>query len=239
MTRYTLNIGMDYKAADDIKQRWTKAEVEAAVRDWLGHDEFDAAYYVSDSEPTAVVAFGREMGFRSSITQLCNSLKQEAIAFTIEGVSRRGHIAGPSAHVWGEFDPTRFIQLDGTSVSGGRTFPLYVEPGAAFMPKPLTTKRASAVVETLDAIDAVRGQLSAAGQLYFRTNSGTYNQLRTEPEVEHFFLLKDGSTHISAKLVRPEGEDPWVNICYVPTGATVMLRRADFKRLVKALEVLP
>ena len=46
-------------------------------------------------------------------------------------------------------------------------------------------------------------------------------------------------THISAKLVRAEGEDPWVNICYVPTGATVMLRRADFKRLVEALEVLP
>lgn len=238
MARYTLNIGMDYKAADGTKQRWAKAEVEAAVRDWLGHDEFDAAYYVSDSEPTAVVAFGN---FGMSVLALCDKLRQDAIAYimAVEDGGVRTVLAGPRAYLWGEFDPTRFIQLDGTSPSGGRTFPLYVEPGAAFMPKPLTTKRVSAVVETLDAIDAVRGQLSAAGQLYFRTNSGTYNQLRTETETEHFFLLKDGSTHISAKLVRPEGEDPWVNICYVPTGATVMLRRADFKRLAAALEVLP
>lgn len=219
MNRYVLNIGMDYPGG-----RHTKAAVEKAVRDWLPDTEFQIAYYWSDTEPTAVVWFSREAIFANSIIKLCEALNQEAIAFL---VNASGRLAGPNEEVWGPFDGTKFIMPGGVRHTGRGMFRRYEER--------LDQHRPEEPLHSTDFSDPGKIVWDESTAIYDTSEGDAVTAKQPARSSDTVFMLKDADTHVVAKVVR-QGEEAWVNLLYVPTGASILLRAEDFRRMASCVE---
>jgi hypothetical protein len=65
----------------------------------------------SNSEPTVVAVIDGPIGdVVGAINELCATLRQDAIAYTVDG---EGRMEGPKAAAWGPFNPEYFIQPNG------------------------------------------------------------------------------------------------------------------------------
>ena len=82
------------------------------VRNYGG--EFrDSAIRQSDTKDTLVIDLKEPLNARV-LAELASALNQEAIA---QWSSRGGELRGPKAELWGEFDPSQFLLLDGRRLS--------------------------------------------------------------------------------------------------------------------------
>lgn len=74
------------------------------------------AVHRSDTEPTLIVDVPPMP--RLSISAIARWLGQDAIAVSYGGAS--GDLIGPNAEAWGAFDPTFFLNLDGSRLDTAR-----------------------------------------------------------------------------------------------------------------------
>lgn len=72
----------------------------------------------SDTEPTLVVRATHAGDVRVCTTWLAEKLNQDCIAVYIPS-KNEGHLYGPRASEWGDFNPEFFFMLDGSRLSGG------------------------------------------------------------------------------------------------------------------------
>lgn len=72
----------------------------------------------SDTEDTLVVELDGPIP-RRVLFEIASALNQEAIAQCMSGMDGNewGELVGPKAEAWGEFDPERFLLLDGCKLS--------------------------------------------------------------------------------------------------------------------------
>lgn len=72
----------------------------------------------SDTEPTLVVRATHAGDVRVCTTWLAEKLNQDCIAVYVPS-KNEGHLYGPRASDWGDFNPEFFFMLDGSRLSGG------------------------------------------------------------------------------------------------------------------------
>lgn len=120
---FLLNIGLTTNQGERMNARATLRAVEV----WLPVMDFAThryAHAISGVEPTLVLAIDRPLSLcRSTVAQLALTLDQDCIAAWGQcWPITDGLLLGPKADAWGEFDPDKFLILDGRTLSG-------VEPG--------------------------------------------------------------------------------------------------------------
>lgn len=106
-----LNIGLNTPSGDPVASLGMERIYEAGKL--LETFRKRVALHVSDTEETLVVECESEFGMRQNVEKLCELLDQDCIAVMC-GSKERGWLIGPRAHEWGEFDPTKFLLLDGS-----------------------------------------------------------------------------------------------------------------------------
>ena len=72
----------------------------------------------SDTEPTIVVSATHDGDAAVCASWLASQLNQDCIAVYIPS-KNEGHLYGPRASDWGDFNPEFFFMLDGSRLSGG------------------------------------------------------------------------------------------------------------------------
>lgn len=107
--RAFLNIGLK---VSDAPWPLPVFQVLRAVRNHGGHFNM-SAIQTSDTEDTLVIILHEPLNARM-LHELASALNQEAIA---QWSSRGGELRGPKAELWGEFDPSQFLLLDGRRLS--------------------------------------------------------------------------------------------------------------------------
>ncbi|WP_295842507.1 hypothetical protein [uncultured Xanthomonas sp.] len=124
--RYLLNIGLIESALIADGRALSAAGAVETVRDlvgmlWDGNAAVAAhAVHTSDTEPTLVVEVRTTAPAIARMTMLADliavRLRQEAVAYAAllpSGAVAYGHLRGPMAARWGEFNPEFFLMLDG------------------------------------------------------------------------------------------------------------------------------
>jgi hypothetical protein len=85
----------------------------AVLRTVGGVSPLRSAVRVSDTEPTLVVE-ARGAPTATAAYEVSKRLHQDAIA-VFDG--REGHLYGPNAAAWGDFNPAFFVNLDGSRLA--------------------------------------------------------------------------------------------------------------------------
>jgi hypothetical protein len=108
--KLVLNIGRGIEISGTRVDLLSVGNIVAAVDKLLGNIS-SIHCHESDSEPTVVAVIdGPDMDIAKAVNQLCLTLSQDAIAYTVDG---EGHMEGPKAAEWGPFNPTYFVQPNG------------------------------------------------------------------------------------------------------------------------------
>ena len=132
MSQITLNIGLFPSGKTEARPNaFGRAVASAAVL--LKAADIRAEEGRSQSEPTAIIELTSTLGperIESTITTLCQLLRQDAVALIIDG---KGALYGPKAADWG-----------GVFIPGYFLLPSWVgaDPALDFPPVPLIEERA-------------------------------------------------------------------------------------------------
>lgn len=102
----TVNIGLAVNGGGSV----TPDHALAVLRTVGGVRPLRAAVRQSDSEPTLVAEIDRPL-YAAAAFAVADALHQDAIA-QFDG--RSGDLFGPNAAAWGRFNPTFFLNLDGS-----------------------------------------------------------------------------------------------------------------------------
>ena len=121
MRKVILNIGLETRDADG---NVTHVDVDAlgdAIAELTDGVGFYGSTVETHTELTLVVEFDRDelnplIGTAWICEQLCEQFNQDCIALYYDSSPKQGLLVGPRAQEWGDFDPSRFFLLDGTSL---------------------------------------------------------------------------------------------------------------------------
>lgn len=121
MRKVILNIGLETRDADG---NVTHVDVDAlgdAIAELTDGVGFYGSTVEAYTELTLVVEFDRDelnplIGTAWICEQLCEQFNQDCIALYYDSSPKQGFLVGPRAQEWGDFDPSRFFLLDGTSL---------------------------------------------------------------------------------------------------------------------------
>lgn len=105
-----LNIGLNTPSGDPVASLGMERIYEAGKL--LETFRKSVALHVSDTEETLVVECD-DFDLVDEMIELCRLLDQDCIALH-DTETGKGFLVGPRAHEWGEFDPTKFLLLDGS-----------------------------------------------------------------------------------------------------------------------------
>ena len=105
-----LNIGLHDAGANRIGAK-AFAKAASAAAFYFAAESIRAEQQQSASEPTAVIELTVEpqnlLALEFIADQLCQTLRQDAVAFTVDGT---GHLLGPKAAEWGgQFNAEYFL----------------------------------------------------------------------------------------------------------------------------------
>ena len=111
----TVNIGLRRATTGDINGVWETIETLRACG--VKPMSFGVVFpSYEGAEPTVVAVLETPFVLYSTAYRICEELDQECFAMIISGLvvgpeDPFGVLLGPKAHLWGEFDPTKFYTL--------------------------------------------------------------------------------------------------------------------------------